>query len=131
MTDAWQDEEAIDLRDLVAKLWARRWWIVASVVIFTALFVTAALIMTPVYRATTVMISTSSERSNLSGSLTSALGSVGGLASLAGINLPAGDGSTQEALAVLRSREFTERFIADLNLMPRPFARRRDAANGK
>jgi uncharacterized protein involved in exopolysaccharide biosynthesis len=44
------------------------------------------------------------------------------LASLAGLNVATGDIETEEALAVLHSREFTERFIADYNLMPKLFS---------
>lgn len=126
----WQDDD-IDLRALLTSLWARRLWILASMLVVTALTVTAAFLMTPIYRATTTLVPTGQERSNLSGTLGSALGSVGGLASLAGINLSSGDTATQEALAVLRSREFTERFIVDLNLMPKLFAGQWDATQGK
>src|SRR4029453_18364883 len=131
MTDEWRDEDAVDLRAIMAQLWAHKWWIIASIVIFTALFVTIAKLTTPIYRATTVLVSTSSERNSMSGSLGSALGSVGGLASLAGISIPTSDSSTQEAMAVLDSREFTERFIADFKLMPKLFPKLWDASTGR
>jgi uncharacterized protein involved in exopolysaccharide biosynthesis len=124
----WQDDDTLDLRDIVATLWAKRLWIIASVVVFTALFVTAAYVIKPVYRSTTVLVSTSSERSNLSGAVGSALGNMSGLASLAGINLGTGNEGTQEAIAVLRSRDFTQRFIADLKLMPKLWPEGWDAA---
>ena len=73
--------------------------------------------MTPIYRATTLLVPAGVERNRL-GSLSATLGQLGGLASLAGINVGSGDIETEETLAVLRSREFTERFISDKNLMP-------------
>jgi uncharacterized protein involved in exopolysaccharide biosynthesis len=118
MSEVWVDEGTVDLRQIVRELWARRWLIVAVMALSTALFATIAFTAQRVYRATTVVISTSSERSSLRGTLGSALAQVGGLASLAGINVGSGDSSTEEALAVLTSRQFTERFISELNLMP-------------
>jgi uncharacterized protein involved in exopolysaccharide biosynthesis len=122
-------EEGLDLRLLAGRLWAGRWWIVVSVVLFTAIFAAAAFLMTPVYRATTVLVPVSTERGG-AGSLGSALGQLGGLAALAGIM---GDGGSQtdEALAVLVSREFTEGFIHDHNLMPELFHGKWDEATGR
>jgi len=131
MSEVWVDDETIDLRAVVARLWQRRFWIILSIVWFTAIFILIALISKPVYRATTIVIPTSSERGNLSRTLTGALGQIGGLASLAGINLGNADTTTEEALAVLESRQFTERFIVDLNLMPVLFTDQWDAEKGR
>lgn len=111
----------IDLAQVGRKIAARRWWVITSVLLVTALFAVAAFLMTPVYRATAVLISATSERSSMSGSLSSALGQLGGLASLAGINVGTSDPDIEEALAVLRSRAFTEAFIKDYNLTPQLF----------
>lgn len=124
-TQAWGDDE-IDLRELFLKLWGRRWTIVAFVVLCTAALMSAAFLMTRIYSASVVVVSAGSERSS-SGSLGSALGSLGGLASLAGINIGSSDSETQEALAVLNSREFTERFITEKNLMPKLYSKIWDA----
>src|SRR5262245_39625920 len=110
MSEVWVDEGTVDLRRIVGEVWARRWVVAAAVAVSTALFVTIAITAERVYRATTVVISTSSERSNLSRTLGSALAQVGGLASLAGINVGSNDSTTEEALAVMRSRQFTEAF---------------------
>ena len=123
-----QESDAIDVRALLLRLWGGRWWLVASVVLFTTLFVGAAFVMTPIYRATTVVIPAMNENTGL-GVLGSALGQLGGLASLAGINLMDSALQTEEALAVLRSREFTEAFIRDQDLMPVLFASRWDGHN--
>jgi uncharacterized protein involved in exopolysaccharide biosynthesis len=63
----------------------------------------------------------------MAGALNSALGQLGGLAALAGFSPGSSDAATEEALAVLKSRQFTDRFIADLNLMPALFESRWDA----
>jgi uncharacterized protein involved in exopolysaccharide biosynthesis len=72
--------------------------------------------MTPVYRAT-IVLADARETASSSNSLNSALNQLGGLAALARI----GSSSTNqvdEALAVMSSREFTERFIRDENMLP-------------
>jgi uncharacterized protein involved in exopolysaccharide biosynthesis len=118
------------LRGILVRLWACRWWVISCTTAVTILIATVAFMMTPIYQATAVMVPTSSERDSLGGILGSALGSVGGLASLAGIGLGTGDAVTQEALAVLRSRQFTETFIKEKNLMPRLFADLWDESRG-
>lgn len=60
------------------------------------------------------------------GMLGSSIMQLSGVTSLAGINLGGGDQQTEEGLAVLQSREFTEAFIHDENLMPVLFYRRWD-----
>lgn len=121
------DEGTLDLRELFVEFWQQRWWIVLSVALFTGALTTVALVMTPIYRAETVLIP--ADPNSLAGSLGSSLGGqIGGLAALAGVSLGANDAATQEALAVLDSREFIERFIRDLNLMPKLFADRWDEA---
>lgn len=129
-TERWDDVGAIDLSELFARLWAGRMWIGAGVVVCTLIAAAIAFLAVPVYRATTVLISASSERAGLSSALNTTLGQLGGLAQLAGVNL-APDDATEESLAVLRSRHFTEGFIRDHNLMAELFAEDWDAANGK
>jgi uncharacterized protein involved in exopolysaccharide biosynthesis len=121
------DNEPSDLRYLFARLAERRIVLFIAIAVSTVLFVTFALVSSPVYRATTVLIPASIERNNMSGALNSALGQLGGLAALAGIGPGSGDLETEEALAVLRSRQFTERFIDELNLMPVLYSSRWDA----
>ena len=122
------DEETSDIRAIIDILLADRWWIAAGVVLSTALFIAASFVIKPVYRASVVLTPASSERNSMSSSLNSALGQFGGLASLAGVSVGGGDSGTEEALAVLRSRQFTDRFISDLNLMPDLYASQWDQA---
>jgi uncharacterized protein involved in exopolysaccharide biosynthesis len=119
-------DSEIDLRRAASVLWSRRWWLVISVAVFTAGCIAAAFLLTPKYRATAVMVAASIDRNGL-GSLGSALGQLGGLATLAGVNIGSGDTQTQEALAVLESREFTEAFIRDEQLMPQFYPDRWDS----
>ena len=127
----WGEADVIDLRQLFVRLWGRRSWIFASVALSTVGFAVAAYLIKPVYRTSTVLLSTSSERSSLSSSLSSAMGSLGGLASIVGVSVASSDSATEEALAVLRSRQFTEDFINDKNLAPKLFASKWDTTNGK
>jgi uncharacterized protein involved in exopolysaccharide biosynthesis len=89
--------------------------------------------MTPLFRGQAVLVAANADRSMLGGSsLGSSLGgSVGALAGLAGINLSGRDEEIEEALAVMHSRQFTEKFITDNNLMPDLFAKQWDAAAGR
>lgn len=120
----------IDLQLLVERLWSKRLWIAASVLLFTAGFTTMAFVMRPVYRSTVVVVSAAEGRGGAE-SLGGALGAVGGLAALAGINLTASAGQLEESLAVLRSRQLTEGFIKDQGLMSELFQDRWDARTGR
>jgi len=73
-----------------------------------------------------VLVAPVSEDGGKGGGLGAALGNLGGLASLAGISLPSGGGA-EEALAVLKSREFLWAFVKDEKLMPVLFAEQWDA----
>lgn len=124
------DVEFIDLRIVFGSIWEKRWWVLACVLLFSAMFTAAAFLITPIYRASVVLVPASAERSSISGSLSTALGQLGGLASLAGVNVGAGNSETEESLAVLRSRQFTERFISEESLLPILFSSKWNAANG-
>lgn len=126
------DESAgeFGMRELVERLWHRRWWLAASVAACTVLAAIVAFATTPVYRSAVVVVPASAERNSISSGLTSALGQLGGLASLAGIELGGSGQETEEALAVLKSRGFTEAFINERKLLPKLFHRQWDVARG-
>ncbi len=73
----------------------------------------------PMYEANVVVIPSDSIGRTEGGSFP---GQLAGLASLAGVRLPQSQDATAEALAVLQSRQFTESFIKDKNLLPVLFA---------
>jgi uncharacterized protein involved in exopolysaccharide biosynthesis len=123
-------EGELDLRVVVARLWSGRKWIAASVVVVAAAFLAAALLMTPIYRSATVSLPVTADEAGMGG-LGSALGQLSGLASLAGIQLGGESSRLEEALAVLRSRQFTEKFVTDQQLMPQLFPRKWDARENR
>lgn len=120
----------IDIAALFARLWSRKQWIALTIFLFVVGAGVAAFAMTPLYRAVTVVMPSASDTGGL-GSLTSALGQLSGLASLAGISTGSTNVDAEEALAVLRSREFTERFIAENALMHVLLYNRWDSAAGR
>jgi uncharacterized protein involved in exopolysaccharide biosynthesis len=123
-------DEGRDLPEMIAQVWARRWWVLASVVLFSVVFAAAAFIFTPKYRAAVVLMAANTGRNMSGNSLNAALDQIGGLASLANIG-GSSDSETQKALAVLRSRQFTEGFIRDNKLTSELLFRDWDAIAGK
>lgn len=81
----------------------------------------------PTYMASVKFLPNESEDSNIA--LGAALSQLGGLAALAGLTGIA-SASDQESMALLRSRQFAERFMREQNLMPLLFSERWDAAAG-
>lgn len=104
-----------EFASLLATIWRRRWWLATCVLAFVGVSVAAALVLPRVYKASTVLVM-ASPTEGLGSGLASALGSLGGMASLAGINLDSGNERAEEVMAVLKSREFIEKFIREKNL---------------
>ena len=117
-------DDVIDLWAVASRLWHRRRWIAVSLIVCTGAYTAAALIMTPIYRSDVVFVPASVDRTNMGNLLG---GAFGDLASFAGINVSSSPTETEEALAVLTSRRFTEAFIEDRHLMPELFPREWDA----
>ena len=101
-----------------------RKFIATVVIAFTGASIAAAFLSTPVYRATVVLLPAESG-SSMAG-LSSMLGDIGNIASLVGIG-SSGDQNTIEAVALLRSRKFTESFIQQNKLLPVLYASQWDA----
>ena len=123
--------ESSDLGELIETLWARRLWIASGTMLIALLTAGAGFLMTPIYRASTVLVPADSDRSALGGALGSALGSLGGFAALADIGIGSTGAATEEALAVLLSRQFADEFIADRQLMPIIYASKWDTNAGR
>lgn len=123
-------DDSPSLRVIVATLVEMRWWIGVTVLVVTASFTAAAFLMKPIYRASTVLIPVSMEEMSLGNAMGSAVGQLSGLASLAGITLGGSDSSIEEALAVLRSCDFTAAFITEYDLMPKLFEKKWNAKIG-
>lgn len=116
----------VTLGDLVAAVLGLRWYWLAGALVGVAAGLAAGLLMTPVYRASVTVMPVSETR-QATGALPGLLARFGGGGALS----LGDDGSREEALAVLRSRQFTAAFIADEALLTVLFADRWDAAAGR
>lgn len=107
------NDDEIDLKELFLALWTGKWIIMLFVFLFAIGGVLFALSKPNIYKAEVILASTGSGQS---GGLASQLG---GLASLAGINLSGGGGIDDKAmaLAVLQSRQFVNAFIKKYDLL--------------
>lgn len=121
-------DDDIELRDVAATLWARKAWLVVSSILFTIPFAVTAFLAEPVYRATTVVADARADTG--ANTLGAALGALGNLGNVARLTVQ-GATPADEAMAVMRSREFTERFIREHNLMPELFRDLWDASAGE
>jgi len=102
-----------DLRELLETLWAGKIKIIVITAIFAIASVTYSLSVSNEYRATTTLVAAQQESGGLSG----ALGQLGGLASLAGVNLDGGETSeARVAQEIMQSWSFIEGFIKSNNL---------------
>jgi uncharacterized protein involved in exopolysaccharide biosynthesis len=113
------------LRD-VARLWhlARLSWVKVAglVAAFTAAAVAVALLTRPTYRAEVLLAPLDRDAAGLGG----LIGQFGGLADMAGINLPR-QNKRAASVATLKSRALTEAFITDNDLLPVLFPSEWDA----
>ncbi len=118
--DGFDDE--IDLFELFQNLWEDKWLISAITSVAAVLSVLVALWLPNIYQASTLLRPQSSE-----GGIGGLARQYGGLASLAGISLPSGDGQskTQLALEVLKSKKFAYDFATRHDLLPALFAAER------
>ena len=108
------EDDEINLLDYWRILMRYKWLIVFVTFISAAGTIALAFSMTPIYRAEVTLAPAAEDK----GAASALAGQFGGLASLAGISLGGGGGKTEEALATLNSRVFTDAFIVDNNLMP-------------
>lgn len=112
-------------RYLILLLIRRRWWIAGIIVLSTMVAGIIAFTVTPIYQASTTLVPAGN--GDVPTGVGAALGQLGGLAELAGLQGPQ-DKTVVEAIALLKSREFTEKFIRDENLLPALFSDRWDPA---
>jgi uncharacterized protein involved in exopolysaccharide biosynthesis len=110
------NEDLIKLYDFFGALRARLTLICSTTVVFGSAMLALAFIMTPVYRGFAVVAPVISDNNPLTQGMDSPAG--GGLLSALTLGPSEADRVTDEEMTVLRSREFTERFISDNNLLP-------------
>jgi len=123
-----QEEDEIDLLAYWRLIWGERKLILSITFAAALLAVAYSLTLPNIYRAEALLAPVKAEESK--SGLASALGGLGGLASMAGISV-GGGGSVDENIAVLKSREFLWKFIKDQKLMPVLFEDDWDAELGK
>ena len=108
-----QYDDEIDLRELFGVLWAGSRKIIAITAVFAFVSFIYALSVSNQYKATVLLAPAQSDSSDLSG----ALGRLGGLASLAGVDIGGGDSSEAKmAQEIMKSWSFIDGFIADNDL---------------
>ena len=114
-----QDDE-IDLRELFGVLWKGKWWIIGITALFAIASVVYALSLPNEYKATAIVAPASSDSGN---GLGRAAAQLGGLASLAGINLGGGESNDAViAMEIMKTWGFQENFIEKHNLEAPIFA---------
>ena len=114
-----QYDDEIDLRELFGVLWAGSRKIIAITAVFAFVSVIYALSVSNQYKATVLLAPAQSDSSDLSG----ALGQLGGLASLAGVDIGGGDSSEAKmAQEIMKSWSFIDVFIAENNISVEVYA---------
>ncbi|MGB2180449.1 MAG: Wzz/FepE/Etk N-terminal domain-containing protein [Porticoccaceae bacterium] len=112
-------DDEIDLRELFSILWAAKKIILAVTGVFALISVIVALSLPNQYKASALL----SPAQQQSGGLSGALGDLGGLAALAGVNIGGNDGGeAQIAQEIIVSWGFIEKFIQQNNLAVEVFA---------
>jgi uncharacterized protein involved in exopolysaccharide biosynthesis len=107
-------EDEIDLRELIKVLWQGKLWIIGTTFIAAIISVAIALWLPNIYRAEALLATDEG-----GGGLSSLASQYGGLASLAGIQLPVGESSKKAiGLAKLQSRKFIADFMERHNIIP-------------
>ena len=121
------EEDEIDLLEYWRVIWKKRMFILGTSFLAAVLAAGVSLMMSDIYRAEALLAPAGSEEGK--GGISSVLGGLGGLASLAGVSV-GGSSSVEENIAVLKSREFIWDFVKDEKLMPILFADDWDAEAG-
>jgi uncharacterized protein involved in exopolysaccharide biosynthesis len=117
-------ESEVSLAGILAALRRQKRLVVLSTAICTLLGVLYAFLATPLYTAMIAIVPSNNQEGDALQSLASRLGPA---AALAGINLGAGGSSKETYLAILRSQDLAERFMARYDLLPDLFPERWDA----
>jgi uncharacterized protein involved in exopolysaccharide biosynthesis len=110
------EADEINLEKMWRVVWSSKLLVAGVAAVFTLAAIVYALLATPIYRAETVLVPTRDASGQ--GGLAGLAGRLSGLASLAGVNIDTAGNDTREHLAVLRSRNMVERFVAVNKLEP-------------
>jgi uncharacterized protein involved in exopolysaccharide biosynthesis len=113
-----QSDGGIDIVMFSHLVWRYRILIASMCVLGVALAVVFGLVTTPIFRAEVVLAPAHEEGAFGGGGGSDLAGSLGGLASLAGVNLQEGNGSEAAAQGVLDSHHLVQEFIKRYKLLP-------------
>jgi len=103
--DSYSDDE-IDLKELFQVLWVAKKLIIQVTAVFAISSLVFSLLLTNYYRSESLMTATSNTQNQ------SMLSQYSGLASFAGINLPASvDNKAMEAIEIIQSRNFVKHLL--------------------
>lgn len=108
----------INLKNVLEKLWSKKWVLFTSILIFSLASIFLAINLPNYYRSEAVLFPVESQGGSALGGLG---GQLGGIASLAGVELN-NDDNTGYAIEVLKSRSFIVDFINKYELKPKMFA---------
>jgi Chain length determinant protein len=108
--------DGIDIIAIIRVMWRYRYLIGTASLLFALLAVYIALTSREIFRAEVVV--TEVHDNGLSGGGGDLAGKIGGLASLAGVQLGGGGGADANAQGVLASRHLIEEFIKQQDLVP-------------
>jgi uncharacterized protein involved in exopolysaccharide biosynthesis len=112
-------DDEIDLKELFSVLWAAKKLMVAVTAVFAMVSIIYAISVPNQYKATALLTPAQQQ----DGGLSSALGGLGGLASLAGVDIGGGGGGeAQIAQEILLSWGFVEKFIEENDIAVEVFA---------
>lgn len=108
-------DDEIDLAELWRAIWGGKWIIIAITSIFAVGSVFYALSLPNVYKSEALLAPAEQQSSGLGGMASQ----LGGLASLAGVNLGSGKADkTELVLEIMKSRAFVFKFIEKYNITP-------------
>lgn len=111
-------EDELDLRELVRIIWDEKWLIIGITAVAAFISVVVALTMTEIYRAEVTLVPAEVEQG-----ATALSSQIGGAAAFLGVNVGSNGGDdVSNALAILKSRQFVNRFINDNKLLIPLFA---------
>ena len=111
-----KSNDEIDLRELFGIIWQGKWWIIAITFVFAVGSVIYSLSLPNIYKSEATLAPTE-EASG--GGLSQMAGQLGGLASLAGVNLGGKNADkTTIALEILKSRAFIKSFVEKYDILP-------------
>ena len=108
-------DDEIDLVELLTTIWAGKWMVIVITAVFAIASVFYALSLQNIYQAEVKLAPTKESQ----GGMGALGGQLGGLASLAGINMPRGQvDNSQLAQEILKSRAFLTDFVERRGILP-------------